>query len=80
VISILVASIVVNGRSVVSHLLVGQTTIMEKQPPPPPGGTVDLDMLKARSHLDPRDVDLGQVLEMHTTPEMERKVLWKLDL
>lgn len=53
---------------------------MEKQDPPPPGGTVDLDMVKARPHLDPRDVDLGQVLEMHTTPEMERKVLWKLDL
>ncbi|KAJ5371514.1 uncharacterized protein N7496_007606 [Penicillium cataractarum] len=53
---------------------------MEKQPTPPPGGTVDLDMVKVRSHLDARDVDIGQVLETHATPEMERKVLWKLDL
>jgi hypothetical protein len=27
-----------------------------------------------------RDVDLGQVLETCASPEMERKVLWKLDL
>lgn len=53
---------------------------MEKDHAPPPGGTVDLDMIKVRSNLDPRDVDLGQVLETHATPEMERKVLWKLDL
>lgn len=26
-----------------------------------------------------QDVDLGQILEVHSTPEEERKVLWKLD-
>lgn len=27
-----------------------------------------------------QDVDLGQILEVQSTPELERKVLWKLDL
>lgn len=27
-----------------------------------------------------QDVVLGQMLEVHATPEEERKVLWKLDL
>ena len=53
---------------------------MEKVHAPPVGGTVDLDMVKVRSDLDARDVDIGQVLEIHATPEQERKVLWKLDL
>lgn len=53
---------------------------MEKQHTPPPRGTVDLDMVKVRSSLDAREVDIGQVLETHATPEQERKVLWKLDL
>ncbi|KAJ5184052.1 hypothetical protein N7492_001668 [Penicillium capsulatum] len=52
---------------------------MEKQPPPG-GGTVDVDALKVDQAPAARDVDLGQVLEMHATPEAERKVLWKLDL
>lgn len=53
---------------------------MEKQHTPLPGATVNLDMIKLRSSLDARDVDIGQVLETHATPEQERKVLWKLDL
>jgi hypothetical protein len=61
-------------------LPVREVISMEKDHAPPPGGPVDLDMIKVRSNLDPRDVDLGQVLETHVTPEMERKVLWKLDL
>jgi hypothetical protein len=27
-----------------------------------------------------RDVDVGQMLEVHYTPEDERRVIWKLDL
>lgn len=53
---------------------------MEKQPPPLGGGTVDVDVLKMETTPAARDVDFGQVLETHATPEMERKVLWKLDL
>lgn len=53
---------------------------MEKVHAPPAGGTFDLDMVKVRSDIDVRDVDIGQVLETHATPEQERKVLWKLDL
>ncbi|KAJ5657298.1 uncharacterized protein N7484_000947 [Penicillium longicatenatum] len=49
---------------------------MEKQPP----GSVDLDILKAPSNPAAKDVDFGEVLETHSTPQMERKVLWKLDL
>lgn len=53
---------------------------MEKQHTSPPWGMVDLDVIKGRSSLDARDVDISQVLETHATPEQERKVLWKLDL
>jgi hypothetical protein len=53
---------------------------MEKEQPPSGGCTVDLDLLKADPNPTTRDVDLGQVLGTSTTPEMERKVLWKLDL
>lgn len=55
---------------------------MEKQQPPSGGGTIDLDMLKIEPNQnhDSRDVDFGQVLETYATPEMERKVLWKLDM
>ncbi|KAJ6105021.1 hypothetical protein N7486_003710 [Penicillium sp. IBT 16267x] len=49
---------------------------MGKQPP----GSVDLDVLKAPSNPAAKDVDFGEVLETHSTPQMERKVLWKLDL
>lgn len=49
---------------------------MEKQISDP----VDLDILKAPSNLAAKDVDFGEVLETHATPQMERKVLWKLDL
>ncbi|KAJ5662977.1 hypothetical protein N7507_003708 [Penicillium longicatenatum] len=49
---------------------------MEKQPP----GSVDLDILKAPSNPAAKDVDFGEVLETHSTPQMEGKVLWKLDL
>ncbi|KAJ6024816.1 hypothetical protein N7540_005613 [Penicillium herquei] len=41
---------------------------------------VGLDILKVRSTPVPKDVDFGEVLETYATPEMERKVLWKLDL
>lgn len=53
---------------------------MEKQQPSPGGDTVDLDMLKIEPNSTARDVDFGQVLETTSTPEMERRVLWKLDL
>lgn len=53
---------------------------MEKQQAPPSGGPADLDMLKLEQNSAARDVDFGQVLETAATPEMERKVLWKLDL
>lgn len=53
---------------------------MEKEQPPSGGGTVDLDLLKVDPNPTTRDVDFGQVLETSATPEMERKVLWKLDL
>ncbi|KAJ5557367.1 hypothetical protein N7513_002956 [Penicillium frequentans] len=49
---------------------------MEKQIP----DSVDLDILKAPSNPAAKDVDFGEVLETHATPQMERKVLWKLDL
>lgn len=63
-----------------SLLLVREAVNMEKVHAPPAGGTFDLDMVKVRSDIDVRDVDIGQVLETHATPEQERKVLWKLDL
>lgn len=53
---------------------------MEKQQSSPGGGTVDLDTLKIEPNLTARDVDFGQVLGTTSTPKMERKVLWKLDL
>lgn len=53
---------------------------MEKQQPSTGGGTVDLDMLKIEPNSTARDVDFGQLLETISTPKMERKVLWKLDL
>ncbi|KAJ5227639.1 uncharacterized protein N7469_007645 [Penicillium citrinum] len=40
----------------------------------------DLDIKKLDSSPAARDVDFGQVLETAVTPELERKVLWKLDL
>ncbi|OQE27795.1 hypothetical protein PENSTE_c004G08929 [Penicillium steckii] len=39
-----------------------------------------LDIKKLDSSPAARDVDFGQVLETTVTPELERKVLWKLDL
>jgi hypothetical protein len=36
--------------------------------------------LKADGESGGRDFDLGQVLAVQTTPEEERKLLWKLDL
>lgn len=53
---------------------------MEKQQPPADGGGVDIDKLKVDTTPAARDVDFGQVLETNATPQMERKVLWKLDL
>ncbi|KAJ5584795.1 uncharacterized protein N7459_004595 [Penicillium hispanicum] len=53
---------------------------MEKQHPLPGGDPVDFDILKVQSAPAARDVDFGQVLETHATPEMQRKVLWKLDM
>lgn len=53
---------------------------MGKQQPPPSGGPADLDLLKIEQSSAARDVDFGQVLETTATPQMERKVLWKLDL
>ena len=55
---------------------------MEKQQDEstPRGNAIDLDMLKVRSNPAAKDVDFGQVLETSSTPQMERRVLWKLDL
>ncbi|KAJ5159382.1 uncharacterized protein N7482_006386 [Penicillium canariense] len=53
---------------------------MEKEQPPPSGGTLDVDIVKVGSSPAARDVDLGQVLETNITPELARKVLWKLDV
>ncbi|KAJ5120946.1 uncharacterized protein N7515_010334 [Penicillium bovifimosum] len=52
---------------------------MEKQQVPSEGTKPDLEMLKLDATSAARDVDFGQVLEVETTPEMERKVLRKLD-
>lgn len=40
----------------------------------------DVGDLKEVAPSNTRDVNLGQMLEVQTTPEEERKVLWKLDL
>ncbi|KAJ5388899.1 hypothetical protein N7509_011440 [Penicillium cosmopolitanum] len=53
---------------------------MEKKDMPPDQDTPGLDMVKMGSTPAARDVDFGQVLETTSTPELERKVLWKLDL
>lgn len=55
---------------------------MEKQTPhDPSGATTDMDDLKAaRLPSAARDIALGQMLEVEATPELERKVVWKLDL
>jgi hypothetical protein len=53
---------------------------MEKEQPPSRGRTVELDLLKVDPSPTTHDVDFGQVLGTSATPEMERKVLWKLDL
>lgn len=53
---------------------------MEKQRSSLADGRVDLDLLKIEPSSAARDVDFGQVLEAPSTPEMERKVLWKIDL
>ncbi|KAJ5788924.1 uncharacterized protein N7518_005935 [Penicillium psychrosexuale] len=46
----------------------------------PSGSTKpDLGILKVESSSAVRDVDLGQLFEVETTPEMEKKVLRKLD-
>lgn len=39
----------------------------------------DVDDLKEVAPSNTRDVNLGQMLEVHATPKEERKVLWKLD-
>lgn len=44
----------------------------------PPGPPVTDDIKEAVPAA--QDVDLGQILEVESTPELERKVLWKLDL
>jgi hypothetical protein len=53
---------------------------MEKKDMPPDQDTSGIDMVKMGSTPAARDVDFGQVLETTSTPELERKVLWKLDL
>ncbi|EPS32979.1 hypothetical protein POX_d04872 [Penicillium oxalicum] len=53
---------------------------MEKRQAPSAGGAAELAETKIQSTLVARDVDIGQILETHATPEMERKVLLKLDL
>jgi hypothetical protein len=51
---------------------------MEKQHSPP---DVNADMAKLGVEASTaRDVDFGQVLEVESTPELQRKVLLKLDL
>lgn len=57
---------------------------MEKQTSlqrPPSGEKPDMLDIKGEEVPDAaQDVVLGQMLEVHATPEEERKVLWKLDL
>ncbi|KAJ5559192.1 hypothetical protein N7535_008944 [Penicillium sp. DV-2018c] len=52
---------------------------MEKRKVPSAGTKPDVGVLKLDSTPAARDVDFGQVLEVETTPEMEKKVLRKLD-
>ncbi|KAJ5357073.1 hypothetical protein N7517_011682 [Penicillium concentricum] len=52
---------------------------MGEQHLPSGGIKPDLAMLKVESSSAIRDVDYGQVLEIETTPAMEKKVLRKLD-
>jgi hypothetical protein len=52
---------------------------MEKQEVPSEGTKPDLGMLKLDSTSAASDVDFGQVLGVETTPEMEKRVLRKLD-
>lgn len=40
----------------------------------------DIADLKEVAPSNTRDVNLGQMLEVQSTPQEERKVLWKLDL
>ncbi|KAJ5488545.1 hypothetical protein N7539_003435 [Penicillium diatomitis] len=53
---------------------------MEKQDTPRLRGATELNETKIDSTLVARDVDIGQILDANVTPEMERKVLAKLDL
>jgi hypothetical protein len=52
---------------------------MEKQHHPSDVAESGLEKLKVDESVL-RDVDFGQVLELETTPEMEKRVLRKLDL
>lgn len=52
---------------------------MGKQQLPSGDAKPDLGTLKVESSSAARDVDFGQVLEVETTPAMEKKVLRKLD-
>lgn len=52
---------------------------MGKQQLPSEDTKPDLGTLKVESSSAARDVDFGQVLEVETTPAMEKKVLRKLD-
>lgn len=40
----------------------------------------DEKIMKGEGESPGRDLDIGQVLAVHATPEEERRVLWKLDL
>ncbi|KAJ5256749.1 hypothetical protein N7478_012853 [Penicillium angulare] len=53
---------------------------MEKEQLPSLHDATGLDSLKIQHSSTNKDVDFGQVLETYATPEMERKLLWKLDL
>lgn len=52
---------------------------MEKSQSLEPAGPPAMDDIKEAAPAA-QDVGLGQMLEVESTPELERKVLWKLDL
>lgn len=57
-----------------------ESRIMEKKQTPANGVESDMNKLKIASNIGARDAYVGEMLEINTTPEMERRVLWKLDL
>lgn len=53
---------------------------MEKQQPVPNDVVSEMSKLKIDSDVISQDACVGGMLEVNATPEMERRILWKLDL